>query len=240
MPPTPKATLLTKTCEEEDSRNIGKGKDSDVNIMAQANAETAVHESERAWGNTDDEQSEDRTTNSDIKDCNLRLTQIMVKHTAEKEEKIKLARLSLGLKAKLLGTQLQSRIMDCRFAEMYTRLCQNVSSWLSSEVSYCQELWTTSCGDNNSGHLASRDGFIPGHTRFLMAGHRHGRRYLSESYVIHQLHDMLFDDKKQFFAFDEKERTFIESSHERLLELDPPKGKLITEPTSYRMAYPEY
>ena len=100
MPLTTKATLLTETWKEEESPNIGKGQYYDAYIMAQANTKTALHESERAWNKARDAQSEDRTTNSDIKDCNLRLAQMMVELTAEKEEKAKLARLSDGLRSK--------------------------------------------------------------------------------------------------------------------------------------------
>ncbi|KAL9026457.1 MAG: hypothetical protein Q9180_007481, partial [Flavoplaca navasiana] len=163
----------------------------------------------KARGKAQDEKFKDQNTKAEIKDLKVQLTQATEELNAEKAAKIHLLRQNDDLKIKLLNVQPQSQLTDSHIAGQYTILRQNYSG-------------------NSPQFDVLHDGSFPGHADFIKDGYRYGRHYLLESYILHQLHGLLFNVGKKFFAFEQHERALIESCEEGLSQLYPPRGKLAT------------
>lgn len=229
MPPTSSPQGPAKRSREKQDPDIAKRLNHGPYIKALKNLETACYESERAREKAQDDKFKDQDTKAEIKDLNAQISQVTEKLSVERGEKVKLSRLNNELKIELLKLQPQSQLTDSQIAGQYTKLRQNVSSWLDTEVKYYEDQWKAQNGGVYPKFNVLRDGSAPGHAKFLEAGHIYARQYLVESYVLHQIHRLLFDLSKKFFAFDGSEETLIGSVEEGLSKLDPPRGKLIAD-----------
>ncbi|KAL9628543.1 MAG: hypothetical protein Q9204_005825 [Flavoplaca sp. TL-2023a] len=228
MPPTANSQVPAKRSKAKQDPDIAKRLEHGPFIKALKHVETAFWETEKARGSVQSEKYKDQDTKAEIKDLKVQLTQATDELNAEKAGKIRLLRLNDELKIKLLNVQPQSQVTDSHIAEHYTLLRQNVSSWLDSEVRRFEVHWKTQHSGVSPQFDVLRDGSFLGHADFVKHGYRYGRHYLVESYILHQLHRLLFDVDKKFFVLGQHERALIESCEEGLLQLSPPRGKLVT------------
>lgn len=226
MPRTTSPQVPIKRPREKQDPEIAKRLSHGPYIKALKNLETACYESELARDKIQNEKFKDQDTKAEIKDLKAQLSQATAELNVERREKVELSRLSDELKVKLLRLQPQSQMTDSRIAEMYTKLRQNVSSWLDTEVKNYEDQWKVNHGGLYPKFHVLRDGSIPGHVKFLEAGHIYGRQYLVESYILYQVHKMLFDLDKVFFALEKNEEKLTRSVEEGLSKLDPPRGKI--------------
>ncbi|KAL8883670.1 MAG: hypothetical protein Q9215_008098 [Flavoplaca cf. flavocitrina] len=236
MPPTASSEVPAKRSKAKQDPHIAKRLENGPFIKALKHVENAFWESEKAREKVQSEKYKDQNTKAEIQDLKVQLTQATDELNAEKAGKIRLLRLNDELKIKLLNVQPQSQVTDSHIAEHYTLLRQNVSSWLDSEVRRFEVHWKTQHSGNSPQFDVLRDGSFSGHADFIKHGYRYGRHYLLESYILHQLHSLLFEIDKKFFALGQHERALIESCEEGLLQLSPPRGKLATSPNEEESA----
>ncbi|KAI4266643.1 MAG: hypothetical protein LQ337_008717 [Flavoplaca oasis] len=230
MPPTADSQVPAKRSKAKQDPNIAQRLENGPFIKALKHVEAAFWETEKAREKGQSEKYKDQNTKAEIKDLKVQLTQATDELNAEKAGKIRLLRLNDELKIKLLNVQPQSQLTDSHIAGQYTLLRQNVSSWLDSEVRRFEVHWKSQHSGNSPQFDVLRVGSFSGHTGFIKDGYRYGSHYLLESYILHQLHRLLFGVGQKFFAFGQHERALIESCEEGLSQLSPPRGKFASSP----------
>ncbi|KAL8785781.1 MAG: hypothetical protein Q9213_003159 [Squamulea squamosa] len=227
MPPSVNQQVPAKRSRGGQEPDIAKRLTHGPNIKALKNIENAFYKSEQSVEKIQDSKYQAQDAKSEIKELKLQLSQVTTERNAEKAQRVQLSRVNDDLKAEILKLQPQSQITDSHVAEKYSKLHQNISSWLSREIRYFEEQWKSQNDGNFPKFKVLRWSLLPEHIKFLKAKHSYGPEYLAVSYILLQLHKLLFDMSKGFFAFDQSEAILLGNVEEGLIQLDPPRDPAV-------------